>query len=204
MKVLKKTITIWAVFVSLVVGIAIIPSAAENLPEEKPRETLSRLTDTILDVSALYGTWECLYHSEGGYVQDGMLRISICEPTEMQFESRFHDETVTVTHNLNEIWGELSDLLEIDFASGDFPILVVALEETPTYEIEIPTNGFLTDQYAVIRISEKGLSYQDPDMRETSLSRVAEPEESEIFPAESKASPCENDEPSEQDMTVQN
>lgn len=158
---------------------------AEGRAENEKPESRSKLGSIIMDLSALNGTWECLYRSEGGYIQDSTLRITISNANAFFPDLRPGDRTITVTHNLNELWQELSGQVEVRFESGAFPLRETEDSTYTAYEVEIPVTGFLSDRNAVIRITAEGeLTYCDPDMKETCLIRLGEPEEKELLPAE--------------------
>ena len=171
---MKAIKTISGIWLAVALCVLLCPVVKAEKPAEKTRDGSPRLSSTIYDLSALYGTWSCVYKSEGGYVPDEVLYITISPVATGQPRDLQMGDSVAIDHNLNDIWQELADIVDVHFDSGEYPLRPVSRDSESVFEIEIPVTGFLSEENALICISSEGLSYRDPDMNEAVLTRVEE------------------------------
>ena len=174
MKAIKPISCVW---LAVTLCLLLCPTAKTEEPWKEHADGSPGLSSTIYDLSALYGTWSCDYKSEGGYVPDAVLDIEISPATKKMTNNLQMGDLVAIDHNLNDIWQELADIVDIHFDAGEYPLKPVIRDSEKDFEIEIPVIGFLNEDNAVICISSEGLSYRDPDVKEVVLNRVEEPTE---------------------------
>ena len=171
---MKAIKTISCVWLAVTLCLLLCPAAKTEEPTEKFPEESPGLSSTIYDLSALYGTWSCVYRSEGGYIPDAVLCIAISPAATEQTNKLQLGDLVAIDHNLNDIWQELAEIVDIHFEEGEYPLKPVIRDSEKVFEIEIPVIGFLNEDNAVIGISSEWLSYRDPDVHEIALRRVEE------------------------------
>jgi len=172
---MKAIKTISCVWLAVTLCLLLCPAAKTEEPTEKFPGESPGLSSTIYDLSALYGTWSCVYKSEGGYVPDAVLYITISPAAIEPADKLRSGDSVAIDHNLNDIWQELTDIVDVHFDEGKYPLKPVIRDSEKVFEIEISVTGFLSEENAVICISSKGLSYRDPDVNEVIFNRVEEP-----------------------------